>query len=87
MVSAVGGGQLDNGVAPSFAHHAADQPRARPHVGASRTTADESVSHRAMDGLQAIRTDSASDDNKLRYHGGISPTAILLGQLGFIHRN
>ena len=83
MVPAIGGGQLDYRLAPSFAHHVAAQPRARAHLGASWATSDESICYRAMDGLQAIRSGSAADDNKLRYHGGISAAAKLLGQLEF----
>lgn len=56
--------------------------RDRPNVGSPRTAPDEHVCYRTVDGVSAIRSVRATDNNKLWHYCSFASTSILLGPLG-----
>jgi hypothetical protein len=74
MVSQIGGGRLDNGLASPLTNNAAAEPGNWSNPDISRAASDELFCGRAVDGVSAVRSDRASDDDKLWDDGRI-PTA------------
>ncbi len=82
MVLTIRGGHLDACLAATFSHYVAAEYRDRPDIRSSRAASDELVCYRTVDGVSAVRSDRAADDDQLWHHCSISPTSILLGSLG-----
>ena len=81
MVPAVRGSDLDTGLASTFSDDVAAQHRDRSNARSTGTAANEPVCYRAMDGLSAVRSDRAADNDKLWHHCSVSSTSNVLGSL------
>jgi hypothetical protein len=81
MVPAIGGGQLDDGLASPFPDVVAAKPRTRPDLCAPWAAADELLCNGTMDGVLAIRPDRTPDHHKFRHDDRLSPIQKFLGPL------
>ena len=87
MVFAIRRSKLDDGLASSFPDGVTAESGNRTNICASGAAPHECVCHWTVDGVSAIRSDRAADNDQLRYHGGIPSAPDLLGQLEFIDRD
>src|SRR5271167_4398026 len=78
MVPAICGRKLDDGMASSLPHDVAVEHRAWTNGGASRAAAHEYLCYGTVDGVSAICTDRASDDDQLRSDGRLSTVQTLV---------
>jgi len=72
---------LDTCLASTFSDDVATQHRDRPNARSTGTAANELVCYRAVDGLSAVRSDRAADNDKLWHHCSVSSTSNVLGSL------
>jgi len=72
---------MDACVAATLSDYVAAEYRDRPNDRSSGAAPDEPVCYRTVDGVSAVCSDLAADDDKLWHYCSISPASILLGSL------